>query len=43
MIVDFSALVAMLPAKPGFERLNEAIAATPEVMVPAPCYLEVAW
>ena len=40
MIVDSSALVAILRDEPPAERLARAIAAAREAFVPAPCYLE---
>jgi ribonuclease VapC len=42
MIVDSSALIAVLRLEEGFERLVEAMLDADSVLVPAPCYLEVA-
>ena len=42
MIVDSSALVAVLRREPEFERLIDAMLDAETVLVPAPCYLEVA-
>lgn len=42
MIVDSSALVAVLRREPGFERLVDAMLDAGSVLVPASCYLEVA-
>ena len=41
MIVDSSALVALLLAEPGSERIERALLANPGSRLPAPCYLEV--
>lgn len=40
MIVDSSALVAILRLEPQAERFARAIAAAQEAVLPAPCYLE---
>ncbi len=42
MIVDSSALVAALRRELGFERLIDAMLDAEALLVPAPCYLEVA-
>jgi ribonuclease VapC len=42
VIVDSSAIVAVLRREPGFERLVDAMLDAEAVLVPAPCYLEVA-
>jgi len=41
VIVDSSALVAVLRRERGFERLVDAMLDAEAVLVPAPCYLEV--
>jgi ribonuclease VapC len=40
MVVDSSALVAILLAEPGFERLREAMITAADVIVPAPVLVE---
>ena len=42
MIVDSSALVAVLRREAGFERLVDAMLDAEAILVPASCYLEVA-
>jgi ribonuclease VapC len=40
VIVDTSALVAIVTAEPGYERLLRAVAEATDPVVPAPCLLE---
>ena len=40
MVVDTSALVAILLAEPGYERLRDAMARAEDVLVPAPVRVE---
>lgn len=42
MIIDSSAILAILLDEPEAERIANAIAAAPEVRLPAPCSVEVA-